>query len=157
MIQTALNTMLTVMLAKFLLNDMPHAAGFIGSSHTKTMYHTTHYDKWESIKVGGIIPEILPVSAQEVTGYSKGVYLEEDREEAFGWAGMLAGWYLPEGDEAVVVKFAVLEVKIPEDSVLTSDPDVYDVGGEQPTAFIYQHQVLPEHIRLVDVTEVEIG
>ena len=157
MIQTALNTMLTIMMAKFMLNDMPHAMGLTRSSHTKTMYHTTHYDKWESVKVGGIIPEILPASAQEVTGYSKGVYLEEDREEAFGWAGMLAGWYLPEGDEAVVVKFAVLEVKIPEDSVLTSDPDVYDVGGEQPTAFIYQHQVLPEHIRLVDVTEVEIG
>ncbi len=147
----------SVLQDEFLLNDVSHTTGLSATPGMRTMYHTVHYDKWESIRVGGLTPGTLLPSAQEVTGYSEGVYLEEDKEGAYGWASMLAGWYLPESDEIVVVKFVVLVVQIPKGSVLTPDPDVYDIGQEQPTAFIYQHRIPPEHIKLADVTEVEIG
>ena len=123
----------------------------------RTMYHTTHYDTWESIRMLGILPNKLPPSTLDAVGRDVGIYLESDLEAAYGWASSLAGWHLPLGDEPATVKFVVLRVQIPENRVLTIDPDVFYIDQEQPTAFIYPFRVPPEHIELVDTVEIEVG
>lgn len=139
--------------------DVPHAAGVV--ARYKTMYHTTPLRNWENIRKEGLTPQRLTGVATRATGLSSGVYLETDLEAAYGWAGLLSGWEVPEeweGEEVIIAKFAILEVKIPENEILTIDPDVIDIGGEEtPTAFISTSYIPPERIRLHDTSEVEIG
>lgn len=153
------NGMIAVLMAKLILNDLPHAAGLTARS-SKVMYHTTHLRNWDKIKAEGLIPQSLSSEVAEMTSLRSGIYLEEDLESAYSWATLLCAWEFSEDwkGEELTAKFVILKVKIPEGTVLTVDPDVIDVGVEAaPTSFIVPFRILPKDIELLDTTEVEFG
>lgn len=159
MIQPVFNSMLAFLLAKFMLNDIPHAAGLTPLEY-EVMYHTTPLRNWEAIQKEGLLPQKLSEEVAEVVHIDSGVYLEKDLTEAHGWAGMLSGWEIPEEwtGEEIVTKFAILEVKVPKGTTLIVDPQVIDIGTQEtPTAFITPQRIPPEHIKLLDISEWEIG
>lgn len=87
MIQTALNGMITLVLAKFVINDMPHAAGLLGNPTTSVHFQRTEYTWGVNKKIYDYY-EDLPVS--------------EDVEEALGLLGR--DLYFHEGSPMLICR-----------------------------------------------------
>ena len=121
----------------------------------RTAYHSTHIDNWSSIHENGITPQELDPEIAAVAGATKGVHLDWDINS--GWAGALAGWFLPEDEDATAtVMFAFLEVQIPDDMQVVVDPQVSIIGYGENTAFIAVTDEPLTDVKLIDVQSVDV-
>ena len=134
MIQQLLNGMITLMLAKFMLNDLPHAAGLIYyhpstlTTRLSRLYHAAPWSIWEEhISKEGLTLQRL--SRWRPGDTRSGIYLGTTKESTVYFVE--ASWYLPfeleatpEEEEAYMEAqedFALLEVYTLKDLYLVPD------------------------------------
>lgn len=134
MIQTVFNSMIYVMMAKFILNDLPHAAGLTEynvpplTDKLRRLYHATPWSVWEQhVCKEGL--RLQSLSRWRPDDTREGVYLGATKEATVYFVE--ASWYLPfemmaspEEEEAYTEAqedFALLEVYTPKDLYLIPD------------------------------------
>ena len=156
MIQQAFGGMVALLLAKFMLNDVPHAAG-LGNKPISTiipkelaengrydLYHITHKSNVPSILQGGLIPQ---ATTKTLTGkipkfVSRGVYL-------ITWSFFVGGYI----DTFITVGYAeddleVLEVKLPGSWPVHPDPDSQAMADGFPTVVYSVRSIPPSMIKV---------
>ncbi len=134
MIQTAFNGMLAILLARFVINDLPHAAGLIDygvsplTERLTKFYHATPWSTWEQhVSKEGLT--LQPLTRWMPGDPRSGVYLGTTKEATVYFVE--ASWYLPlelaatPEEEEVLVEaqedFALLEVYTLKDLYLIPD------------------------------------
>jgi len=171
MIQEAFNGMLTIMLAKFILNDLPHAAGLIEynvpplTDKLRKFYHATPWSTWEQhVSKEGL--KLQPLSRWRPGDTREGVYLGTTKEATVYFVE--ASWYLPfemtalpEEEEAYIEAqedFALIEVYSFGDLYLMPDTGFILSDGSYG-AYISLRPILREMIQLAGriVPDLERG
>lgn len=108
MIQEFFNSMLALLLAKFILNDVPHAAGFdlhtnpsspkkVRKSTAKFYYHHTHRALLPIIMQQGLVPQERTSDAQEWFTTRRIYLLEEPDEESSFYGDVILKVRIPPG------------------------------------------------------------
>ena len=130
------------------------------------MYHVTRLEHVDSILKYGLMGiELAPVGlAGPLPPFEKGIYLSRTLEEAEEWVASLAiptdeEWKrIKKTGEPVVIKMAILEVRVPAGYPIVRDPDVIEMFWEDYESYIVGIQKIePDRIRLLDVREMEVG
>jgi len=163
--------MITFMMAKFILNDLPHASGLIEydvpplAGRLRRFYHATPWSTWEQlVSKEGLV--LQPLSRWRPGDTREGVYLGATKEAAVYFVE--ASWYLPfemtalpEEEEAYIEAqedFALLEVYTFKDLYLMPDTGFILSDGSYG-AYISLRPVPRENIQLVGriVPDLERG
>lgn len=161
MIPTVLNGMITLMLAKFIVNDMPHAAGLVEynapplTNRLRRLYHATPWSTWEQhVSEEGL--RLQPLSRWRPGDTKEGVYLGATKEATVYFVE--ASWYLPlemeatpEEEEAYMEAqedFALLEVYTLKDLYLMPDTGFILSDGSYG-AYISLKPIPRENVQLV--------
>lgn len=171
MIQQALNGMIALMMARFCLNDLPHAAGLVDynvapiTDKLRKLYHAAPWSTWERhISKEGLRPQ--PLSRWRPGDTREGVYLGVTKEATVYFVE--ASWYLPlelealpEEEEAYVESledFALLEVYTLKDLYLIPDKGFILSDGSYG-AYISLRSIPRENVQLAGrvVPSIERG
>lgn len=171
MIQPLLNGMITLMLAKFIINDLPHAAGLVEyhppvlTTSLSKLYHAAPWSVWEEhICKEGLKPQ--PLSRWRPGDTREGVYLGVTKEATVYFVE--ASWYLPlelearqEEEEAYIEAqedFALLEVYVLKDLYLIPDEEFILSDGSYG-AYISLRSIPRENLQLAGrvVPSIERG
>ena len=138
MIQTTFNGMITILLAKLVLNDIPHAAGLIEygvkplTERLTKFYHATPWSTWEqTVSKEGLTPQ--PLSRWIPGDTRSGVYLGTTKKSILyfveaSWYGLLSIYQTEEeirNEVRPLEPFALLEAYILKDIYVF--PDTYYV------------------------------
>lgn len=148
MIQTFFNSMIALMMAKFILNDVPHAAGVLNKSlplrklfanwgievgAEVTMYHFTRKENLEEILTTGLVPKASPgLGRPEGLVVSPGIYLAPTMEDA---RGLIEDYNLRA--ERVPGTFSLLEVRLPSEWMVIEDVEVLHKYREPPSVISF--------------------
>lgn len=171
MIQVTFNTVIYMMLARFMLNDMPHAAGLFEydvkplTEKLTKFYHATPWSTWEQhVSKEGLKPQ--PLSRWRPGDTREGVYLGTTKEATVYFVE--ASWYLPlelmmlpEEEKAFMEAqedFALLEVYTLKDLYLMPDTGFILSDGSYG-AYISLRSIPRENIQLAGriVPSIERG
>lgn len=144
MIQPLFNGMLAILLAKFVINDLPHAAGILNKAlplrklfadwgievgAEVTMYHFTRKENLEEILMTGLTPKASPgLGRPKGLAVKPGVYLAPTMEDA---RGLIEDYNLRA--ERIPGTFSLLEVRLPSEWMVVEDREVLHRYREPPT------------------------
>lgn len=132
LLRTALTSMTTLLVARFMLNDVPHAAGLLGAQPS-VLYHATTLSMYEgSIKTEGLIPQPLRSEVASILGFNRGTYLANNLRDTEDIA-------LTYARIEPTKKFVFLKVSIPPGTRLYIDPEV----GEPDSPWFVTTDVIP--------------
>lgn len=135
MIQPLFNGMLTLLLAKFVLNDLPHAAGLYEGSSKFTMYHATPKSNVGNILLNGLVPHPAFVGDE-----FSAIYIADSVEKAKDYAEQAYSMGVSKEKEWAI--FRIEYDEFPEEI----HPDLQ---WGLPGTYYTTMQIPPEHLTLV--------
>lgn len=146
MIQETLSAMITLLMAKFILNDVPHAVGLLENAGYCMLYHSTPKSIWEEhIRYEGLVPQSLRTWRPDDPEY--GLYLGTSKrstiyftEANFYGAPEVLAEELPKWEP-----WALLEVKVPANIRIEPDEEFILEDGT------YGSKIIREPILLKDI------
>lgn len=118
----------------------------------RVLYHAAPKKLRRRILREGLTPRELGSDVTEVTGLTRGIYLDTSLDEAAAWSGMLSLRDIPEGVESYSAKYDVFRVNLPDEAVLVPDPETFDIGQAQ-SSFITATPIPARNIRYIDTIE----
>jgi len=149
MIQYAFNMMITIMVARFVLNDVPHAIGLLENTGYCVLYHSTPKSTWEEhIKREGLVPQSLHTWRPQDPEH--GIYLGTSKrsttyftEANFYGAPEILAEELPKWEP-----WALLEVRVPANVRIEPDEEFILEDGTYGSKII-REPIPPENIKLI--------
>ena len=141
MVRQALNGMTTLLLTKFMLNDVPHAAGLLPNptySPTATVYHVTSLENLDSILKKGLVRD------------NQYIFFIHDYKVAYNQAKSMA----EEGDSYALLKVTLMHEDINRCDVGEMFPDLYTekFGAEPPTDMpLYEFMEYPKGFMIAEI------
>lgn len=136
MIQPLLNGMIAILLTKFIINDLPHAAGLIEygvkplTERLTKFYHATPWSTWEqTISKEGLTPQ--PLSVWRPGDTRSGIYLGTSKKSTLyfveaNWYGMLSVYQTDEeirSEVRLLEPYALLEAYVLRDTYVFPDTE----------------------------------
>ena len=147
MIQQFFNGMITLMLAKFMLNDVLHAVGVVSTK--KTMYHITSATAWKEISKVGLLPQPLKPEIAQQLGLEKGIYLTTSMDLIDVYAKSAALEDLLEHPERKETRLPILRVVIRPGTLFVEDPESTEFG------FVKEGWITDSVVPVQDITVIK--